>query len=176
MDAASSRLRSGAQRDSRGSTVHRLGLLGFVSHNFDVAYAEKIICQRGIDFSPDAETFDSFRIYNVPPALAATIAKVKPKTMSLPSPDRDRAYKSLTLALSDVREGQPQAADVDYKRALQWADGSASLHLSYAGYLLLIQKQYQQAEDKHADLWKIGQTTLKHMWYSRRRWPPRGVT
>jgi TonB family protein len=124
----------------------RLELLGFVSHNFDVAYAEKIICQRGIDFSPDAGTFDSFRIYNVPPALVATIGKVKPKTISLPSPDRDRAYKSLTLALSDVREGQPQAADVDYKRALQWADGSASLHLSYAGYLLLTQKQYQQAE------------------------------
>jgi TonB family protein len=123
-----------------------LELLGFVSHNLDVAYAEKIICQRGIDFSPDAGTVDSFRSYNVPPALVATISKIKPKTISLPSPDRDRAYKSLTLALSDVKEGQPQAADVDYNRALQLADGSASLHLSYAGYLLLTQKQYQQAE------------------------------
>jgi TonB family protein len=124
----------------------RLEVLGFVSHNFDVAYAEKIICQRGIDFSPDAAMLDSFRIYNVKPALVATIGKLNPKTISIPSPDRDRAYKSLTLALSDVREGQPQAADVDYKRTLQWADGSASLHLSYAGYLLLTQKQYQEAE------------------------------
>ena len=124
----------------------RLEVLAFVSHNFDVTYAEKIICQRGIDFSPDAATLEAFRIYNVQPALVATIGKVKPKTINIPSPDRDRAYNSLTLALSDVREGQPKAADVDYKRALQLADGSASLHLSYAGYLLLTQKQYPEAE------------------------------
>jgi TonB family protein len=124
----------------------RLEALGFVSHNFDVTYAEKIICQRGTDFSPDAATLETFRIYNVSPALVATIAKVKPKTINIPSPDRDRAYKSLTLALSDVREGQPKAADVDYKRALQLADSSASLHLSYAGYLLLQQHQYPEAE------------------------------
>jgi len=123
----------------------RLEVLAFVSHNFDVTYAEKIICQRGIDFTPDASTLETFRIYNVPPPLVATIGKVKPKTIDAPSPDRDRAYNSLTLALSDVREGQPKAADVDYKRALQLADASASLHLSYAGYLLL-QKQYPEAE------------------------------
>ena len=123
----------------------RLEVLAFVSHNFDVTYAEKVICQRGIDFTPDAATLETFRIYNVAPPLVATIGKVKPKTISVPSPDRDRAYNSLTLALSDVREGQPKAADVDYKRALQLADASASLHLSYAGYLLL-QKQYPEAE------------------------------
>ncbi len=125
----------------------RLELLAFVSHNFDVAYAEKIICQRGIDFTADAATLETFRIYGVQPALVATIGKVKPKTINVPSPDRDRAYNSLTLALSDVREGQPKAADVDYKRALQLADSSASLHLSYAGYLLL-QKQYPEAESQ----------------------------
>jgi TonB family protein len=124
----------------------RLELLGFTSHNLDVDYANKVICQRGIDFSPDAATLETFRSYNVPPALVATIAKMKPKTINIPSPDRDRAYNSLMLALSDVREGQPKAADVDYKRALQLADGSASLHLSYAGYLLLSQKQYRGAE------------------------------
>jgi tetratricopeptide (TPR) repeat protein len=122
-----------------------LEVLAFVSHNFDVTYAEKIICQRGIDFIPDAATLETFRIYNVPPPLVATIGKVKPKTTNIPSPDRDRAYNTLTLALSDVREGQPKAADVDYKRALQLADSSAALHLSYAGYLLL-QKQYPEAE------------------------------
>jgi TonB family protein len=124
----------------------RLEVLAFVSHNFDVTYAEKIICQRAIDFASDAATLETFRIYGVQPALVATIGKVKPKTINVPSPDRDQAYNSLTLALSDVREGQPKAADVDYKRALQLADGSASLHLSYAGYLLLTQKQYQEAE------------------------------
>ena len=123
----------------------RLEVLAFVSHNFDVTYAEKVICQRGIDFTPDAATLETFRIYNVPPPLVATIGKVKPKTISVPSPDRDRAYNSFTLALSDVREGQPKAADVDYKRALQLADSSAALHLSYADYLLL-QKQYPEAE------------------------------
>jgi len=135
----------------------RLEVLAFVSHNFDVTYAEKIICQRGIDFSPDAATLEAFRIYNVQPALVATIGKVKPKTINIPSPDRDRAYNSLTLALSDVREGQPKAADVDYKRALQLADGSASLHLSYAGYLLLTQKQYQEAEGqarRSLEIWR----------------------
>jgi TonB family protein len=123
----------------------RLELLAFVSHNFDVTYAEKIICQRGIDFTPDAGTLETFRIYNVPPPLVATIGKLKPKTTNIPPPDRERAYNSLTLALSEVREGQPKAADVDYKRALQLVDSSASLHLSYAGYLLL-QKQYSEAE------------------------------
>jgi TonB family protein len=123
----------------------RLEVLAFVSHNFDVTYAEKIICQRGIDFTPDAATLETLRIYNVPPPLVATIGKVKPKTTNIPSPDRDRAYKSLTLALSDVSEGQPKTADVDYKRALQLADSSATLHLSYAGYLLL-QKQYPEAQ------------------------------
>lgn len=123
----------------------RLEVLAFVSHNFDVNYAEKIICQRGIDFTPDTATLETFRIYNVPPPLVATVGKLKPKTTNTPSPDRDRAYNSLTLALSDVREGQAKAADVDYKRALQLADSSAALHLSYAGYLLL-QKQYPEAE------------------------------
>jgi TonB family protein len=123
----------------------RLEVLAFVSHNFDVTYAEKVICQRGIDFTPDAATLETFRIYNVSPPLVATIGKVKPKRTNAPSPDRDRAYNSLTLALSDVREGQPKAADVDYKRALQLADSSAALHLSYAAYLLL-QKQYPEAE------------------------------
>jgi TonB family protein len=123
----------------------RLEMLAFVSHNFDVAYAEKIICQRGIDFTADAATLETLRIYGVQPALVTTIGKVKPKTINVPFPDRDRAYNSLTLALSDVREGQPKAADVDYKRALQLADSSATLHLSYAGYLLL-QKQYPEAQ------------------------------
>ena len=93
-----------------------------------MTYAEKVICQRGIDFTPDAATLETFRIYNVQPALVATIGKVKPKTIDIPSPDRDRAYNSLTLALSDVRDGQPKAADVDSENALQLADSSASLH------------------------------------------------
>ena len=46
---------------------------------------------------------------------------------------------------------------MDYKRALQLADGSASLHLSYAGYLLLTQKQYQEAEGqarRSLEIWR----------------------
>ena len=76
----------------------------------------------------------------------AAIGNVKPKAINSSTLDRDRAYSSLTLALSDVRAAQLEAADVNYNRALQLADGSATLHLSYARYLLLQQHQYPEAE------------------------------
>jgi TonB family protein len=123
----------------------RLELLAFVSHAFDWAYANREICRRGIDFNPDSPFLETLRIYGVSPDLALAIGKMKPQTVATPSPDRARAYNSLTLALSDVREAQPAVADVDYKRALQFTDNSAALHLAYAAYLL-IQKKNPEAE------------------------------
>ncbi len=164
-DAAAADCDAGPSPTPPDAPFDRLELLGFVSHNFDVKYAEKIICRRGIDFTPDAATLDSFRIYNVPPALVATIGKIKPKTIDTPPPDRDRAYKSLTLALSDIREGQPKAADVDYKRALQLTEDSATLHSSYAGYLLR-RSSIRMPKHKRAGHWRSGETMRKRTWYS----------
>ena len=73
------------------------------------------------------------------------VSELKPKTINHPSADRERALVSLKLALEDERGGQPKAADVDFKRALEYADNSAALHAAYAGYLLL-QKRFSEAE------------------------------
>jgi TonB family protein len=113
----------------------RLEFLAFTSANFDVPYEKQTVCQRGIAFAPDSKVLLTFRINNVTPGLLETIGTLKPQPATNPSPDRDRAFVTLQLALEDLRGGQPAAADIDYQRSLQLAGDSASLHLAYAQYL-----------------------------------------
>lgn len=134
----------------------RLELLAFVSSKYDNDYENQVICQRGIDFDPDATLLKIFQIAQVQSELLATVSKLKPRAIGKSSPDRDRAFTALRLALDDVHGGQPAAADVDFKRALEWADDSATLHLAYSEYLLSA-KRYSDAETharRSLELWK----------------------
>jgi len=127
----------GISSNTRVSTppFDRLELLAFASVNLDVPYAKKIICERGIDFNPDPTALQVFRNNNVTLGLVETVSKLKPRPASNPATDRDRAFVTFQLALGDMRGGQPAAADVDYKRSLQLAEESPSLHSAYAAYL-----------------------------------------
>ncbi len=122
----------------------RLELLAFTSHTLDNTYGSRpsaavestsTPCGRGQN-----STIQWFASRDCEGGKRA-----KPKTINHPSADRERALVSLKLALEDERGGQPKAADVDFKRALEYADNSAALHAAYAGYLLL-QKRFSEAE------------------------------
>ncbi len=123
----------------------RLELLAFTSHTLDNTYAKRTVCRRGIDFNSDADALKFLQINGLPAVIARAVSQLKPKTINHPSAEAERAFVSLTLALEDERGGQPKAADVDFKRALEYADNSAALHAAYAGYLLL-QKRFSEAE------------------------------
>ncbi len=110
----------------------RLEFLAFASANFDVPYAKQTICQRGIEFNPDSTALQIFRINNVTPVLVATASNLKPRPASNPSPDRERAFVTLQLALEDIRGGQQGAVDFDYKRSLELAGDSACCTASSA--------------------------------------------
>jgi len=122
----------------------QLELLAFTSHTLDNTYAKQTVCRRGIDFNPEADALKLLQIIGLPATIVRAVSELKPKAINHPSADRERAFVSLKLALEDERGGQPKAADVDFKRALDYADNSAALHAAYAGYLLL-QKRFSEA-------------------------------
>jgi TonB family protein len=123
----------------------RLELRAFLAAQTDVPYAVRVICQRGINFSPDSFFLDALRLDGVSPKLVDGLAKIKPQTIAQPSPDRVSAYGLLDLALADKRKRQLESADEDYRRALQLAGDSATLHLAYARNLIVTQN-YLEAE------------------------------
>ncbi|HXM13035.1 MAG TPA: TonB family protein [Terriglobales bacterium] len=153
----SSQTSCGVSADAKSSAppLDRLEFLAFTSTNWDAPYEKQTVCQRGIDFDPDSKVILTFRINNVTPGLLETISTLKPQLATNPSPDRDRAFVTLQLALEDIRGGQPAAANVDYQRSLQLADDSASLHLTYAQYLTTIHKPLEaEAQARRSlELW-----------------------
>jgi TonB family protein len=123
----------------------QLELLAFTSHTLDNTYAKQTVCRRGINFNPDADALNILQINGLSATIVRTVSELKPKTINHPSAEDESAFVSLKLALEDQRGSQPKAADVDFKRALEYADNSAALHAAYSGYLLL-QKRFSEAE------------------------------
>ncbi len=104
-------------------TVHvppfdRLELLAFLAGQSYPPYAMRVICQRGIDFSPESSFLDALRFYGVSPSLVGGLTKLKPQAIAQSSPDRVSAYGLLDLALADKRKRQLESVDNDYQRAL----------------------------------------------------------
>jgi TonB family protein len=134
----------------------RLEFLAFAFANFDVPYAKRMICQRGIDFNPDSPTLQIFRINRVTPGLVETASNLKPRPASNPSPDRERAFATLQLALEDMRGGQEGAADVNFKRSIELAGDSATLHSAYALYLTKTHRAVEaEAQSRRSlELWQ----------------------
>lgn len=123
----------------------RLDLRAFLAAQTDTSYAVRVTCQRGINFNPDSSFLDALRHDGVSPKLVDGVAKIKPQTIAQPSPDRVSAYGLLDLALADKRKHQLDSADEDYRRALQLAGDSATLHLAYA-MNLSVSKNGSEAE------------------------------
>ena len=123
----------------------RLDLRAFLAAQTDTSYAARVTCQRGINFNPDSSFLDALRHDGVSPKLVDGVAKIKPQTIAQPSPDRVSAYGLLDLALADKRKHQLDSADEDYRRALQLAGDSATLHLAYA-MNLSVSKNGSEAE------------------------------
>jgi TonB family protein len=110
----------------------RLDLRAFLAAQTYIPYAIRVICECGINFDPDSSFLDVLRHDGVSPKIVDGLAKIKPQTIVQPSPDRVSAYGLLDLALADKRKRQLDSADEDYRRALQLAGDSATLHLAYA--------------------------------------------
>ncbi|HXZ13346.1 MAG TPA: tetratricopeptide repeat protein [Candidatus Sulfotelmatobacter sp.] len=130
-------------------------LLAFLTAQPDVPYAISVIRQRGINFSNDAALLESLRIHALTPELVDAIAKLKPVAIVTPSLPRANAFGNLTNAISDKNRGKVADALADYKRALQDANDSATLHMAYAGQLIL-SKNYSEAETQYRrslELW-----------------------
>ena len=104
-----------------------------------------MICQRGIDFTPDSAFLSTLRYYGVALEFVDSLAKIKPKTIVQPAADRISAYGLLDVALTDKSHGQLQQAQDACERAIKLAPDSAALHLAYAR-TLYANRNYKEAE------------------------------
>ncbi|HWO35410.1 MAG TPA: TonB family protein [Candidatus Acidoferrum sp.] len=123
----------------------RLELLAFLPGGLSPRYAEHVICERGIDFTPDSAFLSTLRFYGVAPGFVDFLAKIAPKAIVQPTADRVSAYGLLDVAMTDKRHGELQKADDDFARALKLAPDSATLHLAYARNLYA-DGNYSEAE------------------------------
>jgi TonB family protein len=123
----------------------RLELLAFLAGQTGSLYEARSVCERGIDFTPDASFLAALRSYQAPSDLVVSLANTQPRSTKQPSPERLSAYGELDLALTKKLNKQLASANEDFARALQLAPDSATLHLAYARNLLLVQN-YAEAE------------------------------
>lgn len=123
----------------------RLELLAFLAGQTGSLYEARAVCERGVDFTPDASFLTALRSYQAPSDLVDSLANTKPRSTKQPSPERLSAYGVLDLALTKKLNKQLASANDDFVRALQLAPDSATLHLAYARNLLLVQN-YSEAE------------------------------
>ena len=123
----------------------QLELLAFTSHTLDNTYAKQTVCLRGIDFNPDPDALKLLQIIGLPATIVRAVSELKPKASTVPLQNASGLSKVSDWHLEDERGGQPKAADVDFTRAVDYADNSAALHAAYAGHLI-IQKRFSEAE------------------------------
>jgi len=123
----------------------RLELLAFLAGQTGSVYEARPVCERGIDFIPDASFLAALRTYGAPSDLVVSLAHTKPRSIKQPSPERLSAYGFLDVALTEKHNRKLASANEDFSRALQLAPDSATLHLAYARNLLLVQN-YSEAE------------------------------
>jgi TonB family protein len=123
----------------------RLELLAFLPGGLSPQYAGRVICQRGINFTPDSAFLSTLRYYGVAPDFVDSLAKITPRASAQPAADRVSAYGLLDVAMTDKHHGQLRQADDDFARAIKVAPDSAALHLAYARNLIT-ERNFPEAE------------------------------
>ena len=119
----------------------KLELFGFLAAAPSDAYANRVVQERGISFTPDATFIASFPS----PGFQAILRSIKPRTSKTLSPDRERAYELFHKAWNAKQNRQWAAASESFQQALQLAPSSATLPLAYAA-CLLVSLNYLEAE------------------------------
>jgi TonB family protein len=126
----------GEQKPAEEWRFDRLEIVAFLSNSRSYKYTMQEICQRGINFTPDAGLLDGLLLDAVPAGVIGTVAKIKPQTIVEPAPDRIAANVELDAAIVATHKKQYTSADESYLRALKLAPDSAALHFAYADNLL----------------------------------------
>jgi TonB family protein len=134
-----------AQDATQAPPFDRLELLAFLPGGLSPRYAGQVICQRGINFTPDSAFLSTLRYYGVAPDFVDSLAKITPKASAQQAADRVSAYGLLDVAMTDKHHGQLRQADDDFARAIKLAPDSATLHLAYARNLYT-DGNYSEAE------------------------------
>jgi TonB family protein len=144
-----------AQDATQTPPFDRLELLAFLPGGLSPRYAGQVICQRGINFTPDSAFLSTLRYYGVAPDFVDSLAKITPKASAQPAADRVSAYGLLDVAMTDKHHGQLQQADDDFARAIKLAPDSAALRLAYARNLIT-DRNFPEAEvqaRRSSELW-----------------------
>ena len=105
------------------------------------SYIRHVVQQRGTSFTPDSTFIASFPTTS----FQSVLKSIKPRTSETPSRSREQAYQLLGEAWDAQRNGRYATADEGYRKALQLAPNSATLHSAYA-HNLLFSKNYPRAE------------------------------
>jgi TonB family protein len=133
----------------------RLELLAFLEGKNPADYEARVVCERGINFTPDYPLLTALRTSGAPRDLVNALAELKPTAEGSASPRRLDAYELLDSALILNSRKEFEAANDDFKGALRFADDSATLHLAY-GNALLAARKYPDAEiqlHRSLELW-----------------------
>lgn len=105
------------------------------------SYVVQVVQERGTNFTPDSTFIASFPTTS----FQSVLKSIKPRSSETPSQSREQAYQLLRQAWDAQRNGRYATADQSYRKALQLAPKSATLHSAYADDLLF-SKNYPQAE------------------------------
>jgi tetratricopeptide (TPR) repeat protein len=105
------------------------------------SYVRTVVQQRGTNFTPDSTFIASFPTTS----FQSVLKTIKPHTSETLPQSREQAYQLLRQAWDVQRNGRYAIADQSYRKALQLAPNSATLHSAYA-HSLLFSKNYPQAE------------------------------
>jgi tetratricopeptide (TPR) repeat protein len=105
------------------------------------SYVRQVVQQRGTNFTPDAAFIASFPTTS----FQLVLKSIKPRNSETLSGSREQAYHLLRQAWDAQRNGRYAIADQSYRKALQLAPDSATLHSAYA-HSLVFSKNYPQAE------------------------------
>lgn len=111
----------------------RLELFAFLASGPEANYLQKVLAERGTDFTPDEAFISSFHI----PAWAEILRTVKARKARGISADRDAAYALARQAVEAGAQRNRALAAEHYEQALQLAPQSATLHTAYAANFLL---------------------------------------
>ena len=105
------------------------------------SYVLQVVQERGTNFTPDSTFIAPFPTTS----FQSVLKSIKPRTSETPSRSREQAYQLLRQAWDAQRNSQYATADQSYRKALQLAPKSATLHSAYADSLLF-SKNFPQAE------------------------------
>jgi hypothetical protein len=97
------------------------------------SYVVQVVQERGTSFTPDSTFIASFPTVS----FQSVLKSIRPRTSENLSQSREQAYQLLRQAWWDAqRNGRYATADQNYRKALELAPKSATLHSAYAHNLM----------------------------------------